>query len=956
MGVREPRDSSAGVGRPTAASTDPREGTPTVAESSVGRRGPLLDAGSSFDRYVVLELVGSGGMGEVYAAYDRKLDRKVALKVMRRRDEHQGARMMREAHAMARLAHPNVVAVFDTGTVDGRVFLAMEFVPGATARAWQKASVRPWRELLRVYLEAGNGLAAAHAAGLVHRDFKPANVLVADSGRAKVTDFGLARAIGEPRVPVEIRVDADPAPDGAPPSAPSLDAPMTLEGTAMGTPGYMPPEQHLGLVVDERSDQFAFCVALYEALYGRRPFDGASDQDLVEATIAGRVVEPPRGTKVPARIRQALLRGLGADRATRYPSMRALLDDLARDPSQRRRRIVTAAAVVVALVATGTWLRHNGDAGRSQLCTGAEPESAEVWNAGVRQNIERSLLATGAPYAADTWRRTRDQVDRYMTRWRAMHRDTCEATRLRGEQSETVLAARMACLEQRRREVQALTQVLSAADRDVASKAVQASTELTSVEACRNVTSLLAIKPEPTDPAKSSELQAIRRSSASLKANFDAGRYKAVREQAAPLVAQALRLGYEPASAEILLLSARAKAESGTLSDAIADAEQAALEADAGRDDAMRLQSEGRLALWSQQTGNLKDVDRWSRIAEATARRVGTDDEAMADWLYMLGSLLGQQGKFADAMKPLRDALDATRRAGGSAEHTADVARPLVDIYAKTGRYDEAQRLLDELDRDLVRADGVEHPSRIKALTTRSYIAGQANDVAHELEYALDAVALGERVAPDHFKLASAHLNACDARVRLRDFEAALTDCDQAVSASRRVYGESGYLSLSYTNLGDALLGLGRNDDAVSAYEEAIRIIADMKRKAGAPDDLASATALAGLGAARLRQGRAADARPLLEQALEVGDRLYSGSAEDDLQLGKTCYALAQALWDTGVRAPRVTDLATRAVESYRRAGAEAAAREVEAWATTTVQPARRGSKMLTVVPLPSPL
>jgi tetratricopeptide (TPR) repeat protein len=928
VGGSEPRDPSSIDG-----------GTTTAAEPAA-LHAAALEVGSSLDRYVVLELVGAGGMGEVYAAFDRKLDRKIALKVMRRRDPLQAARMMREAQAMARLSHANVVAVFDTGTVEGgRVFLAMEFVPGTTARDWQRASARSWHDVLHVYLEAGKGLAAAHAAGLVHRDFKPANVLVADDGSVKVTDFGLARAVGEPRASAEARVDSDPSLPAPPQSGAALDAPMTLEGTTMGTPGYMPPEQHLGLVADERSDQFAFCVALHEALYGRRPFDGDTPQDLVEAKVAGRVVEAPRGTRVPARIRQALLRGLGADRATRYPSMRALLDDLARDPSQRRRRIVVAGAAVAALVASGLWLRHAADAGRSQLCTGAESESAEVWNAGVQQNIERSLLATGVPYAADTWRRTRDQVEGYMARWRAMHKDTCEATRLRGEQSETILGARMACLEQRRREVQALTQVLGAADREVASKAVQASTELTSLDVCRNVTSLMAIEPEPTDAARSAELESIRRSTAALKANFDAGRYAAVRDQAAPIVAQAQRLGYEPAIADVLLLSAKARAESGAPSDALADAEQAALAADAGRDDAVRLQAEARLALWSQDTGRGQDSARWSRAAEATARRVGTDDGAMADWLSLLGTMRVREGRYDDATKPLRDALDAARRAGWSAEHTADVARPLVNLYAQTGRYADAQQLLDELDRDLVRADGVEHPSRIKVLTARSYVAGQSNDVPHELEYSEAAIALGDRVAPDHDRLPAASLNACDARVRLHDYDAAVAACDRAVATSRRIHGASGYLALAYVTLGDALMGLGRNDDAALADEEAIRVLTDIRKDAAAPEGMVWAVSLEGLGTARLRQGRAADARPMLEQSLELLDRVYSPSAEDDMQVGKTCFSLAQALWGTGVHTARVADLARRSAESYRRADAEAEAREVEGWAATRKGP-----------------
>jgi serine/threonine protein kinase len=321
--------------------------------------GGALEPGVSFDRYTVLEKLGEGGMGDVYAAYDRKLDRRVALKLLRIESDDYQQRLTREAQAMARLSHPNVVAVFDTGTIDGNLFVAMECVQGGTLGAHQAKAALSWKTLLRLYLDAGRGLAAAHAAGLVHRDFKPDNVLVSDDGQAKVTDFGLARALGEtpepgPAADAPVRLAARPR------HASSLDSPMTEDGTLMGTPGYMAPEQYLCEEVDERTDQFAFCVSLYEALYGEKPFAGNAFHEVVEETVAGRVREAPKRTAVPLRIRRALLRGLSAEREARYPSMPALLDELARDPARQRWSVLAAVGAVAAVVASAATGRNRG--------------------------------------------------------------------------------------------------------------------------------------------------------------------------------------------------------------------------------------------------------------------------------------------------------------------------------------------------------------------------------------------------------------------------------------------------------------------------------------------------------------------------------------------------------------------------------------------------------------------
>ncbi|MEO6774987.1 MAG: serine/threonine-protein kinase, partial [Kofleriaceae bacterium] len=263
-------------------------------------------------RFKIERLVGIGGMGSVYLATDPTLERQVALKLHHGADT---ARLLREAVAMARLAHPNVIAVYEVGEIAGQAFVVMEYVAGTTLRAWHGAAPRSTREVLAMLLGAGAGLAAAHDAGLVHRDFKPENVLVA-GGRPRVGDFGLARGSQS-----HDDHDADPATANTAPddgTSGKLVASLTRTGAVLGTPAYMAPEQITGAIVDARADQFAFCIVAWELLYGERPFAGADLGALARAIEAGPR-KPPSGPRVRAAIRRVLERGLAADPTTRYP-------------------------------------------------------------------------------------------------------------------------------------------------------------------------------------------------------------------------------------------------------------------------------------------------------------------------------------------------------------------------------------------------------------------------------------------------------------------------------------------------------------------------------------------------------------------------------------------------------------------------------------------------------------
>ncbi|MBK7539742.1 MAG: serine/threonine protein kinase [Myxococcales bacterium] len=324
----------------------------TVAEAApAARPAPpaLLSPGAKLGRYVISGRLGAGAMGVVYGAVDPELGREVAIKVLRRPDPQLRDRLGREARAMAQVSHPNVVAVYDVGAVGEQVYIAMELVRGQTLRQWQEQAPRSTKELVEIYLAAGRGLAAAHAAGVIHRDFKPDNVLLGVDGRPRVTDFGLAGVAAGAAARASVSLaDLGPRPGG--PGADELA--LTRTGVLIGTPVYMAPEQFAGGNIDPRSDQWAFCVSLFEALYGQRPFAGASWDELAQAVAAGVVREPAVRRASPA-LGRIVRRGLAVRPGDRHATMEELLAELGRDRGTPWRRAAAGCGLIAAVFAAG---------------------------------------------------------------------------------------------------------------------------------------------------------------------------------------------------------------------------------------------------------------------------------------------------------------------------------------------------------------------------------------------------------------------------------------------------------------------------------------------------------------------------------------------------------------------------------------------------------------------------
>jgi tetratricopeptide (TPR) repeat protein/predicted Ser/Thr protein kinase len=460
---------------------------------------PLGVGSELVGRFLITRVLGEGGMGTVYVARDATLGREVAIKVHHAAGGAQ--RLRREAVAMARLAHPNVVTVFEVGELASRPFVVMEYVTGTTLRAWLAAERRGVREILAMVIAAGEGLAAAHDAGLIHRDVKPENVLIGVDGRARVGDFGLARELDSTddlQVPPDLSVE-------------NLMTPVTQTGVVLGTPAYMSPEQFAGAPVDARADQFAFCVTAWEALWGERPFAGASYAQLHAAIALGTRRPPPSTPKVPAGVRLALERGLAVDPADRFPTMHALLDAMRPAARRRRRWLLAATAIPTAgIAAAALW---PGAPGPSCDAAGI----AEL--AAVRTDLPALLRQHGAgPDAGHIARHIADQAAQiqqaYATAFRDNARRACEAARAHDWSPEIAAQSRV-CFA-----ITARTAALSLAGVDPAKPmdALRHLRRLPPEDQCRNQTHLASRPPIPGDAKQLDELTEAK---ATLAVGFD---------------------------------------------------------------------------------------------------------------------------------------------------------------------------------------------------------------------------------------------------------------------------------------------------------------------------------------------------------------------------------------------------------------------------------------------------
>ncbi|HTR56419.1 MAG TPA: serine/threonine-protein kinase [Kofleriaceae bacterium] len=792
--------------------TEHEPGEPTKREGqSSSREKPAerLVRGALVGRYVILDVLGEGGMGVVYAAYDPELDRKVAVKLLQATATTDQAWLQREAQAMARVTHPNVIAVFDVGTLPGdRVFVAMELVEGPTLRAWLKERKRTWREVLPHLYGAGAGLAAAHAVGLVHRDFKPDNVIVGNDGRVRVMDFGLARLRREDGVGESAARSSDSNIEVKSPLARDL----TQAGYVAGTPAYLAPEIYAGSAADARSDQFAFGTALYEALFGTRPYskDGPKTPK-----------PPPEGSGVPARVQRVAMRAVAADPAARFPSMEALLAELAIDPGAVRRRVALAAGAVVAaaIAAFGvtTALRSHGP-----RCEGAGNRLAGVWDDETKHAISAAFVATKKPFAQSAYAGLERALDDYANGWTSAVTEACEATRIRGEQTEDVMVVRESCLDQRLAELSALSKILRDADASVVEKGDRVAFGLEPLAECANTAALLAPDRPIGPPAR---IAAYNAALAEGSVQVNLGHQLAALNAAKKAADIADELHSPALAAQPLLVRATALATAGNGDDAMPLYEQAAWAAVRAHQDQIVARSAMSSASVAAASNRLPEARIWSAFARAEVSRIGVDHDLEQHALEVEGfvAVHGNDLKTAieDYERALAEAVGAHGR-DSAALWTSE------ELYAATlstaGRYADAlphfERALELHERSV----GPDHPDIALILTSVGVCYAWTGQTAKARDAYARALAIREKVWGKNSPMLVITLNnQADSMKLAGDAAGALPIIERARQIAGGTLGPAHPSThLAETTYAEILTALKRYDDARKVFDDLI--------------------------------------------------------------------------------------------------------------------------------------
>lgn len=801
----------------------------------------------TLSRYVLLSPLGAGGGGIVYGAYDPHLHRKVAVKVLRTGEGSTALasreRLLREAQAIAQLSHPNVVAVYDVGTLadgvapsmgDG-VFMVMELIEGETVRDWLNRRSRERSEVLEVFLAAGRGLAAAHARGIIHRDFKPSNVLVGDDGRARVLDFGLARAIDTPH---EQRTESSEN------SGKILDVDLTDAGTVMGTPRYMAPEQHAGAAADARTDQFGFCATLYEALAGAPAFGGKNVDELLNAKEAG----PPMLSNAPRWLAEAVARGLQPKADDRYPDMNALLAALGRDPARRTKRLLSVAAVIglgAAIVASG-YLASD----KPTSCEDPSARLAGIWDAETKAQAKRAFEATNLAYAGDTWTAVESSLDDYAQRWRTAHLQTCEATLVEGAQSPELMGLQMLCLDRQLESVRQLSRLLASADEPVVRNAVSASSALPAPERCQDAADKLEGR---LDLGGQERDEVLALDGKLLRATVlaDAGKYEQSRQLIAEVLEQTGGFEAHRTEARARLLTCEVDWMSNLFADAERSCEAALVASERGSSAALAFDTMILLARVRMSVKAHGEAERILEIAKARLESIPAehrDELAEARISLTMGLLRDGQWREAEAFEHLDHALALHESALGDA-----------------------------------------HPALVSVLNGLGMVAGAQGRESAARGYYQRALQISENnYGSAHPHVGSLLNNLGGVEQRMGELDTALTALSRSLEIKEAQLGpDSPRLVTTLDRLGRILTDLGRPDEALVHHQRAIAL---QESATGAESHLL-VEPLVEYGHSLRVMGRCDEAMATLERAAKLleaePDAMLSAAAEIPFEQGK---------------------------------------------------------------------
>ncbi len=888
----------------------------------LGAEAPRDDiaCGTVIARYVVLDRVGAGGMGVVYAAYDPRLDRRVALKLISRPSgSPRGAsRMLREAQAMARLNHPNVVTIHDVGLHGDRTFLAMEFVEGKNLAAWIAERHPSWQKAAALLLQAGRRLAAAHAHGIVHGDFKPDNVLLADDGRVLVTDFGLAR---------ELDGDSN---DGPPTTDDEVQPDGRTDATA-GTPAYMAPEQFAGGPRTPATDQFSFCVAAYEAIFGERPFPTESLGELVDAVLRGEVREPPAARRgaVPTRLRAAILRGLAREPERRFPDLAPVLAALADDPGRRRRVWLGAGLGSLALCLGGAGVVLHDP--KQRMCEAAGARIDAVWNNERRANLAHAFVASELPQANAAWTAVDAAVAAYAAEWRQAVVATCSATHTRGEQSHERLDVRMDCLQARRERIDALLSELATADSTAIERAPQAAMSLPRIAACNDP----AVRGRDATPEQLAAIAEARMSLATAEARLAGGRYAVGVDATSDSLAAIADVDVPWFRAEVLLARAKLQTLAGDPAGARATIDEglrlAAIAGDpsttanlwlewlhvvgdvqldpqaalamtlpielavlaAGNDIDLQRQHATVLANVEDSAGQFEAAETHRLRALSLGEQLDPGPLARAVLHGNYGNTLHALGRFVQAREQHERALELVRTVLG--EDHPEVAHQISRVARDASHLGDPERARELHLHALAVREASLGPRHLLVgedlinLATVEYTLHELEASFKHAERALDLYLANQ--GGDHPNVAAVHNHLGNLAHRISDYPRALSHFGEVERIYTKRFGaDHPNVAIALSNKANVLLDLGDYSGALAASAAALAI---REARLG-PDHVALAFHLLTEARALAKLGRAAEGVPLAERAVA----LREGRVFDAADLSFAHHILATVLWD----------------------------------------------------------
>ncbi len=873
----------------------------------------VIAAGTKVGRYEIVEPLGRGGMGMVYVARDDKLGRRVAIKLVNpsfAHHEHSQLGLLREAQAMARITQPNVLTVYDMGMFDDAVFLAAELVDGDTLDVWL-AEPRRWRQIVEVFVQAARGLEAAHVAGLVHRDFKPSNVLVGRDGRVRVFDFGVVRFVDTVAAGRELA----------------------------GTPLYMSPEQQQGEVVDARSDQYSFCVALHEALFGALPTPRA------QASAAPRAAD-----RTPGWLREIVQRGLARDPAKRFASMRELIAAIERGLGRRRRWLLAGVSglAVSAAVATAVLGYTRG---RHEQAVGCRDRSLDrIWDGSRKAQVIAAVLGTGAVYAPTALPRIQGVLDQFAVRWASEQRGVClasgdRASEVRASEERVLHDRRRACLDRQRMVFEAIVDRFATADRTAVNQANQLLGALPSADECARPMGA----EWPANPGDRVRLTQHFQELARLASLASAGQVAEAERGVPALVRDAGALGSRSAEADAGYLAGHVAGLAGRYDEAVRRIAQAMWTAQAARHDELVVTAACELIdIVSRRQRRPADARQYVELARASAERVGSGT-ARAAAARAIGVLETEAGQYDAAEQELRRALALTEaRVPPDPVEVAQLLRDLFNLEFRRGRFTAAEPLIRRALGILERELGPLHPTYAQGLNNLGNLFAEQQHYGESAATYDRAIALLEHAfGPDHPDIAKVLGNSAGVRVENGDLPGARAQLERAIAIHQRTDASSPILASSFNNLAEFqriqgdLAAAGRNLERAleirrkrlgEHHPETTQSLLGLYGNAYLRGDLATAARwctaaraseagsdarnLAVRATVEMCQGDIALARGQRDVALAIFERAlvtHSSGGEDPIRLANTQFAVARAL---------PTSAATRALELARKARA----------------------------------